>query len=762
MHTKTAKFLAFLLAILVVTSGVTSAQKPTQTTRATAGTSAGSDWAEWRGPTRDGISQETGLPEKWSPKGENLVWKQPFGGRSAPIVMGNRVFVFNTAGEGAAMQERVMCLDADSGKTLWEYRFNVYQTDVPPRRIAWSSPSGDPETGNIYAFGACNELVALSQDGKLLWSRSMTEEFGAWTTHGGRTVSPIIEGNLVIVSTIIDGWGDTALRRHRYYAFDKRTGECVWISTPGGRPFDTTYSTPVVRTIEGTRLMIAGAGDGTINAIKVNTGEPVWSYGASKRGVNPGVVMKGNLAIVSHQEENLDTNEMGLLAALDATAKGAIGKEQIKWAVKNFQLGPASPVVVDDRIYQVDGGANLFAFDANTGNKLWEQNLGTIQKASLAYGDGKLYVGTENGKFFILKPGATGCQILSAIELEPVDRIQTQSVEGDELIASNEQIISAVALSHGRVYLVTTKNIYCIGRKGKTAAFKATALQAENAPAGAKVAHLQVVPAAVLIKPGETAKFKVRLFDDHGRFIREEQGATWALDGLKGNAANNQFTATSEDTAQAGMVKATVDGVTGISRVRVIAPLPITEDFSGFPAGDVIPKHWINATGKYSIRDENGNKVLVKNPTPPAFKRGRAMMGAANWSNYTIEADVRATMKRRQMGDAGVVAQRYEIVLFGNSQEIRLQSWQIEEKRTVKAPFKWEADKWYRLKLEVQNLPDGKTRVRGKAWAVGEAEPTRWLVEQIDPIPNKQGSPGIYADAPNEVFFDNIKVVANK
>ncbi|HZN12064.1 MAG TPA: PQQ-binding-like beta-propeller repeat protein, partial [Blastocatellia bacterium] len=166
-----------------------------------------SDWAESRGPGRDGVSPEKNLPEKWSPQGENLVWKQPYGGRSAPIVMGGRVFLFNSAGEGATTQERVLCLDADTGKRLWEYRFNVYSTDVPPRRIAWSSPAGDPATGNVYAFGATNELVALSNDGKLLWSRSLTDEFGAWTTHGGRTVSPVIEGDLIIVSTVTDGWG---------------------------------------------------------------------------------------------------------------------------------------------------------------------------------------------------------------------------------------------------------------------------------------------------------------------------------------------------------------------------------------------------------------------------------------------------------------------------------------------------------------------------------------------------------------------------
>lgn len=84
------------------------------------------DWAEWRGPARDGISSEKNLPAKWSPAGENLLWKAPYGGRSTPIVMGNRVFLQNVAGRGETLQERVMCLDADTGKLLWEHRFNIF------------------------------------------------------------------------------------------------------------------------------------------------------------------------------------------------------------------------------------------------------------------------------------------------------------------------------------------------------------------------------------------------------------------------------------------------------------------------------------------------------------------------------------------------------------------------------------------------------------------------------------------------------------
>jgi outer membrane protein assembly factor BamB len=723
---------------------------------------SGSDWTDWRGPARDGISLEKGLPIRWSPKGENLVWKAPYGGRSAPIVMGGRVFLFNTAGEGESMQERVMCLNADTGKLLWERRLNVYESDVPPRRIAWSSPVGDPVTGNVFVLGACNELTALSNDGKVLWSRSLTEEFGAWTTHGGRTTSPIIQGDLVIVGTIIDGWGDTAQRKHRFYAFDKSTGECVWTSAPGGRPYDTVYPTPIAATINGAHLIIVGGADGAVYGIKAQTGEPVWNCPITKRGINNCAVVNGTTVFATHSEENLDTNEMGLIVAIDATGKGTLGKGNIKWSVNGIRGGYSSPIVDGDRLYQIDDSANLFAFDINTGKELWKQTLGTLQRASPVLADGKLYVGTENGKFFILKPGPTGCQVLSEIELGQVEKVELKSEAGDEAITANEQILASVAVSRGRVYLVTTKAVYCIGKKTASPALPPANEIVDLPPSPqAAVAHVQVVPVDLLIKPGETAKLRVRLFDEYGRFIREEAGAVWSLEGLKGAVQSNQFTPAADAGVQAGTVKATVGGVAGVSRVRVIPPIPLSEDFESI-AVDGVPKYWISTGGKYSVRQIEGNKVLVKNPNPPAFKRARSLFSSIDWSNYTTEADVRTTEKRRQMGDAGVVAQRYELAILGNSQKIELRSWQIEEKRTVKKPFSWKADTWYRLKIQVENLPDGSVRARGKAWPISEPEPAEWTLERVDPLGNHKGSAGVFADAPSEVFFDNIKVTPNK
>ncbi|HVG34560.1 MAG TPA: PQQ-binding-like beta-propeller repeat protein [Pyrinomonadaceae bacterium] len=708
------------------------------------------DWADWRGPHRDGISEEKNLPAKWSAAGENLSWKAPYGGRSAPIVMGDRVFLQNSAGSGETLQERVVCLNADTGKLLWEHRFNVYLSDVPPHRVGWASPVGDPSTGNVYVLGVGGTLLSLSRDGKLLWERSLGEDFGLLTTHGGRTVSPIIENELVIVSGVTFGWGDQSRGAHRFIAFDKKTGETVWVSSPNIRPYDTTYAPPIVADVAGTRLLIQGGSDGHVHALKPQTGELVWKYEISKRGLNTGVVVKGTTAILTHSEENLDSSEMGMIAAVDASARGTIAKEQVKWIVKGWQGGFSSPVLDGDRFYQVDNGANLAAFDTATGKQLWLQNLGTIQKASPVLADGKLYVGTENGKFFILRPGASGCEILDE------DQLGTE--------AQPEAIIGSVAVANGRIYLVTDSALYCIGKKSNAQATPSnTATTVERAPAGASIAHVQVIPTELILKPGESASFRVRLFDDHGRLIREEENAAWSLEGLRGEVSKGKFNTSSEAIAQAGLVKATVGQTTGAARVRVVPPLPWTENFDALAVGSIVPTHWANATGKYAIREMDGTKVLVKTTEGSSLMtRARSFMGPASFANYTIEADVRATQKRRQLGDAGVIAQRYALVLFGNAQKLEIAPWQPEVKRTTDVPFPWKADTWYRIKLQVENLPDGRVRARGKAWPVGEAEPQAWLIEHIDPIPNRQGSPGIFANALAEVYFDNLKVYSNK
>jgi outer membrane protein assembly factor BamB len=714
-------------------------------------TASASDWAEWRGPARDGISNEKGLPSAWSPAGQNLAWKIPYGGRSAPIVMDNRVYLQNTAGKGELEQERVMCFNADTGKLLWEHRFNIYLSDVPPHRVGWASPAGDPATGNVYAFGVGGTLLALDRSGKVLWERSLGEDFGLLTTHGGRTVSPIVDGDLVIVSGVTFVWGDHGRGAHRFMAFDKRTGETIWTSAPGGRPYDTTYAPLTIVNVNGTRLLIEGASDGMVHAIKAQTGEPVWKIEISKRGINSGVVMHGRDAIVTHSEENLDSSEMGMIASVDATGHGEIKKDQVRWSVFGWMGGFSSPVIDGERLYQIDNSANLAAFDLNTGKQLWRLTLGTVQKASPVLADGKLYVGTESGKFYILKPSATGCEILDQKQL------------GTEL--QPEVIIASVAVSNGRVYLVSDSNLYAIGKKLVTSTAAPTNLAgaASNAAdANAAPRHVQVFPTELMLKPGDKVNLRVRLFDEKGNFIREEKSAEWSLDKLKGTVENGQFVAASDGGWQAGMVKATVGGLTGAARVRIAPPLPWSENFDSLAPASV-PVTWTNTLTKYAVRDVDGKRVLVKTTEGSSLlTRARAYMGPSNLSDYTVEADVWATEKRRQQGDAGVIAQRYALVMYGNGQTLRIEEWQPETGRTVTVPFAWKPAAWYRMKLMVENLQGGKVRARGKVWPVGEPEPAAWMIERVDPIGNHQGSPGIFGNAVAEIYFDNLKVYPNK
>jgi hypothetical protein len=355
--------------------------------------------------------------------------------------------------------------------------------------------------------------------------------------------------------------------------------------------------------------------------------------------------------------------------------------------------------------------------------------------------DGKIYVGSENGKFFILKPGQEKVEILDSDQL-----------------ADQEQIIASPAIANGRVYFVSTDAIYCIGTKRNVTPTPKTVFN-NKAPAGATVAHVQVVPAEVVLKPGDKAQFRVLTYDATGRLIGPATGTEWSLGNLRGTAGET-FTAPADVPMQAGVVIATVGNVKGQARVRVLPSAPWQENFDALAPGPA-PATWVNATGKFTVRQVDDNKVLVKLADNPFTKRARIYVGPTDMRDYTVEADFRAIEKRRQLGDAGVVAQRYNLILFGSHQRLELESWQPETKRTVSAPFEWKGDTWYHLKLRVE--PSGnKVIAHGKVWAKDQPEPDKWMVERTDEYPEFQGSPGVYADAPFEVFFDNLKVTPNR
>ena len=412
-----------------------------------------SDWPSWRGPNQDGTSAETDLVSNWSVEGENLLWQADFIGRSTPIVLNDRVYVMGRIGKDITEQERIACFDAKTGDKLWDHQFNVFHTTITFNRVGWTNPAGDPETGNVYVHGVQGLFFCFNKNGDIVWSRSLTEEYGRISGYGGRVHTPIIAGDLVVISYLNVSWGAQAVPRHRYFAFDKRNGDLIWVSTPGGRPLDTTYSTPVVAEINGQMLIIGGNADGSIYAMKQTTGEMVWGFKLSKRGINTSVIVAGTKVYASHSEENLDTTSMGRVVCIDATGTGDVTATHEVWRYDDAGVGYASPTLKNGQLYVVDNSANVNCLNAETGEVLWQHSIGTVGKGSPVWADGKLYVTEVNGKFHILQPGAEKCESLNVQEIN--------REEDDHYV----EIFGSPAIADGYIYFTTEERLYCIGRK---------------------------------------------------------------------------------------------------------------------------------------------------------------------------------------------------------------------------------------------------------------------------------------------------------
>ncbi len=707
-----------------------------------------SDWPNWRGPRQNGVSTETGLVSTWSVNGENLIWKADFVGRSTPVVMNGRVYVIGRAGEGLSRQEVVACFAAESGKQLWEHRFNVFLTTVPFNRVGWSCLAGDPETGNVYAYGVGGMFYAYNSDGKALWSRSLTEEFGRFSGYGGRTQTPVVDENLVIISYLNTGWGNQTAMGHRFFAFDKRTGDLVWESEPGSRPFDTNYSTPVVAVINGQRLLIGGGGDGAVLAMKARTGEKVWEFKLSKAAINSSVVVEGNRVYAMHSEENLDNTAMGRVVCIDGTGTGDVTKTHEVWRLDNCEVGYPSPMIHDGRLYIIDNSGNLICIDANDGKRCWQYNLGTVGKGSPVWADGKIYATEVNGWFHILKPEAEKCESLDAEKITVKD-------------GRYAEMYGSPAIAYQRVYFTSESGIYCLG--DKSVPFKMTPpmpnlLHESVAGNHAAATHLQIVPAEILTSPGQKAKFRARAFDDKGRFLREVN-AVWTTEMAALASKNGEFTFDKNKGMQAGTITGAFENLKGTARVRVIADVPWQEDFEAIDEGKV-PAYFVGAANKFAVQTKSGNKVLVKPPASVGLNRSDIFLGPEGMKGYTIQADLLG-MKKRQLPDIGLTAYRYTLDLMGVSQRLQMRTWGAELLKSKNVDFKWDPEVWYTMKLQV-DFVGKKATVKGKVWRKADNEPEAWTITLDDDLPNYEGSPGLYGYSPSDIYYDNIKITRSK
>lgn len=737
---------------------------------------AASDWLEWRGPRQNGVSDETGLPDTWEPGGKNHLWSVDLAGRGTPVIRGERVYAFGYRGEGAGLQEVLACFDAATGKTIWEHSYNDFLSDIIYDRYAIASPSIDAETGNVYVTTSPGVLVCCDADGKQLWSRSLMEEMGRMTFPNGRNSAPAIHRNLVIIHCMTANWGAHGPAQDRFYAFNKKSGAPVWVSAPGVRPKDNSFSRPVFTTLGDREVFYCGTGCGNVVCVDANTGDPVWRFPLSVGGVNASVSLYGGDKLIAvHGKENLDSSESGRLLALGRSQTPVPPKEPgtpiLEKSAELWRNGDAicytsSPVLVGDRLYVTTETGELAAVDATTGRTLWKEKLGIEQlHASPLYADGKLYVPIKDHTFAIVRPTDAKAEVLCKVDV-------------------GGECNGAPSVANGRVYLFTTTKLFCFGtvKPGTPDPYVKPPLGAGPA------ARIMPVPGEVLLRPGEKATIGLTALDAHGIPVAMPAGVpSWGsfvpptakVRALLGASFPDVATiaAGAEPRPSAGMFEVTIGTTKGYLRGRVLPHLPIKVDFENVEIATdhelepgvkfaYPPLPWIGARFKWEVREVEGadgvkTKALTKTVDNKLFQRATTFIGAPDAKDYTIEADVMSDGNKRKMSEVGVVNQRYAVILKGNSQELEINS-NLERIR-VPVPFAWKPKEWYRLKARVDVAADGSGMVRAKAWKRGEPEPEKWTIEVPHAIAHQNGAPGVFGFSPTDmrVYIDNIAVTPN-
>lgn len=766
-------------------------------------------WLNWRGPLATSVSLETDLPTRLD--GVAPLWTADFPGQSTPVIAAGKLYINGYTGEGPALQECVRCFDAATGKLLWEHRETDFLSDTIYLRYSTSSPTIDAETGNVYVQFTQGVFAAFTADGKLLWKHSMMEEFGRLTFPNSRTASPLVDAELVITRGITSAWGAHGPAGDRFYAFDKKTGELVWSSAPGDRPQDNTFSSPFLDFWNGKRVLYSAGGDSSILALNARTGEPLWRFAfakaGAKGGINAALVRYADTLIAVHESENLDSSEIGRMAAFripapsevkptNAASPAVFTFNQLEVWRNNVGSLASSPVLVGDILYEVTGTGDLAAVEAKTGKVLWKKKLAIEQRQSTPfYANGYLYVAMyiasegasaaaksdedsgAHGDLWVLKPGADGAEVVSHLALEG-------------------RCFGSPIGYNGCLYLQTDRKLYSWGKPtsgSATAAYPAPAAW----PAPGPAAQLQIIPYEVLMRPGQTQSFRLRVLDANGYTVTESidpASATWesfipptalVKATMKGSVnAAGQLVADPAPVGSGGQFKATwktPEGreIAGYLKGRILPYLPVKFDFEAFELSNTTtntvepptafaypPLPWNSARFRFEVRnqaDASGatSKALVKTIDNKLFQRGQIFFGFPTATNYTIEADVLSEGNRRKMSEVGLINQRYAVILKGNSQELEVNS--NQERLKVAHPFKWSPNTWYRLKVRVDPSADGAGVVRAKAWKRGDPEPDAWTVEVPVPKVHLQGSPGLFGFAPQEmrVAFDNIAVTPN-
>jgi outer membrane protein assembly factor BamB len=322
------------------------------------------DWPQWRGAGRDGAATFT-VPASW-PEKLTLKWKVEVGtGYSAPITAGNRVYAFARQGEDEVMR----ALDAATGKTVWETKYNAtYKPNAAATRTHGTGPKSTPTLaeGRLFTLGMTGAVTAFdAATGKQLWQKPGGPVEPLYHT----AMSPLVDRGLVIVH--VGGHNNGALT-----AFDARTGDVRWSWTGDG----PAYGSPIAADLGGTRQIVTLTQDNLIG-VSAATGELLWrrpyTVRATRNAVTP--IIHGQTIIISGlgvPVRGFRVINRGAGAPDARTVRVGVADEwsfEDVWANDDVSMDMSTGVLIGSAVYGFSprNSGQFFALDANTGQTLW-------------------------------------------------------------------------------------------------------------------------------------------------------------------------------------------------------------------------------------------------------------------------------------------------------------------------------------------------------------------------------------------------------
>jgi outer membrane protein assembly factor BamB len=376
------------------------------------------DWQQFRGPNRDGVSNEKGLLPSWPRGGPHLIWKTAGVGEgysSATIVQGR---LYTQAQRGS--RQYVLAFDAESGKKIWETAagpaFHHPQAGDGPR----GTPSVD--SGRVYALGADGSLVCLdATTGQPIWSQNLVQQYGAAVPMWGFSESPLIDGDRLIVMP--GGRGAAVV------ALDKATGALKWKAGNDA----AGHASAIVADIDDVHEIFALTGPALV-ALRADTGEVLWRYAKlfDRYGGIVTPIFHGKHVFLSAA-----FNADDALLKLDARNATEVYSRHAGMPYFYYSV----PVLVGNTLYSFSN-AILTAMDFTTGQVHWKDH--SVGKGSLIYADERLYVLSEDGVMALVAPSPDAYGEISRFDLR---------IDGP---ARTPPTISA-----GRLYVRVQDTLYC-------------------------------------------------------------------------------------------------------------------------------------------------------------------------------------------------------------------------------------------------------------------------------------------------------------